>query len=133
MSLPDGICSGDDPDDEDVDLTHDHLIRKMKYLNVVLNHFWKRWQFEYLLDLRESHRQQHAGRSSDGATTVNTDDIVLLQEDKLHAFWRLARVKQLITGRDGRVRVHILTVPSGDGQTSTFQRPIQRCIHWRRM
>jgi len=92
LSLPDGICCRDDPDDEDIDLTHDHLTRKMKYLNVALNHFWKRWQFEYLLDLRESHQQQHTGRSSDGATTINTSDIVLLQEDKPHSFWRLARV-----------------------------------------
>ena len=34
-------------------------------------------------------------------------------------------MKQLITGRDGRVRAPTLAVPSGDGQTSTFQRPIQ--------
>ena len=34
-------------------------------------------------------------------------------------------MKQLITGRDGRVRAAILAVPSGNGQTSTFQRPIQ--------
>ena len=34
-------------------------------------------------------------------------------------------MKQLITGCDGRVRVAILAVSSGDGQTSTFQRPIQ--------
>ena len=124
LSLPDGICCGDDPDDEDVDLTRDHLTRRMKHLNVVVNHFWKRWQSEYLLGLRESHRQQPAGRSGN-KTTVNVGDVVLLQEDKPRAFWRLARVKQLITGRDGRVRVAILAVPSGDGQTSTFQRPIQ--------
>lgn len=78
LSLPDGICCGDDPDDEDVNLTHDYLTRRMKYLNVVLNHFWKRWQMEYLLELRESHRQQLAGCSSDGATSVKADDIVLL-------------------------------------------------------
>ena len=88
-------------------------------------HFWKRWQLEYLLDLRESHRQQHAGSSGDNGTTINAGDVVLLQEDKPRAFWRLARVKQLITGRDGRVRVAILAVSSGDGQPSIFQRPIQ--------
>lgn len=125
LSLPDGICCGDDPDDEDVTLTHDHLTRRMKYLNVVLNHFWKRWQLEYLLELRESHRHKHASSSSNGATAINTGDVVLLQEDKPRAFWRLARVKRLITGRDGRVRAAILTVPSSDGHTSTFQRPIQ--------
>ena len=34
-------------------------------------------------------------------------------------------MKQLIKGRDGRMRAAILGVSSGDGQTSTFQRPIQ--------
>ena len=51
----------------------------MKYLNMVLNHFWKRWQLEYLLDLRESHHQQYAARNCDDVTTINTGDIVLLQ------------------------------------------------------
>ena len=98
--LPDVICCGDDPDDEDVNLTHDYLTRRMKYLNVVLNHFWKRWQMEYLLELRESHQKQLAGCSSDGATSVKADDIVPLREDKPRAFWRLARAKQLIIGRE---------------------------------
>ena len=88
------------------------------------SHFWKRWQLEYLLDLGESHCQQCAGSSDDDATAINTGD-ALLQEDKLHAFWRLDRVRQLIIGHDGRVRVAILAVPSGDGQTSAFQKPIQ--------
>ena len=34
-------------------------------------------------------------------------------------------MKQLKTGRDGRVRAAILAVSSGDGQPSIFQRPIQ--------
>ena len=80
LSVPDGICCGDDPDGEDVDLTHNYLTRRMKYLSVVLNHFWKQWQLEYLLDLRKSHQQQHIGSHSDGAATINTGDIVLLHE-----------------------------------------------------
>ena len=94
------------------------------YLNVLLNHFQKQWQLGYLLDLRESNRQQCSSSSGDDATTINTGD-VLLQEDNPRAFWRLARVKQLIIGLDGRVRAAILAVSSGDGQTSAFQRPIQ--------
>ena len=124
LSLPDGIGCGDDPDDEDFSLTHDHLTKRLKLLNVVLNHFWKRWQFEYLLELREAHRQQYAGSCNNDTNTIDAGDIVILHEDKPRAFWRLARVKQLITGRDGRVRAAILAVPSGDGQTSTFQRLI---------
>lgn len=131
LSLPNGICCRDtwNQDDEDVDLTRDHLTRRMKlvhvYRNAVLNHFWKRWQAEYLLDLRDSHRQQCAGRRGNGAIKASIRDVVLLQEDKPLALWRLASVKQLITGSDGRVRAAILAVPSGHGQTSIFQRPIQ--------
>ena len=72
-----------------------------------------------MLDLRESNRQQCSSSSGDHATTINTGD-VLLQEHNPRAFWRLARVKQLIIGLDGRVRVAILAVSSGDGQTSAF-------------
>ena len=123
LSLPDGLYCGDNIHDEDVDFSRDHLTKRMKYLNVVLDHFWKRWQQEYLLELRESHRHYKDIRG--GTTTINTDDIVLLQEEKPRAFRKLAKVKQLITGRDGKVRAAILTVPSATGQTSTFQRPIQ--------
>lgn len=68
--------------------------------------------------ISESHRQQHASSGGDDGTTINAHDVVLLQEDKPRAFWRLARVKQLITGCDGRVRAAILAVSSGtEGKT----------------
>ena len=78
-------------------------------------------QQEYLLELRKSHC--HQADTHGGPATINTDDIVLLQEEKPRAFWKLARVKQLITGRNGKVRAAILMVPSANEQTSTFQRP----------
>ena len=93
----------------------------MRHLNVVLNHFWKRWKSDYLLSLRETHRQ-HSTNSN--APEIKTGDVIL-QEDKPRALWRLARVKELITGRDGKVRAAILTVPSKDGETITLQRPVQ--------
>ena len=122
LSLPDGYGCGDDLEDEDFDTSHDHLTKRMKHLNVVLNHFWKQWRSEYLLGLRETHRQCSTNSS---VAPVNTGDVVILQEDKPRALWRLARVKQLITGRDGKVRAAILTVPSKDGLTITLQRPVQ--------
>ena len=41
LSLPDGYSCGDDLEDEDFDTSHDHLTKRMKHLNVVLNHFGK--------------------------------------------------------------------------------------------
>ena len=35
-------------------LTTEHLDRRMKHLtNGLLNHFWRRWRNEYLLELRD--------------------------------------------------------------------------------
>ena len=122
LSLPDSLCCGQDMEDDDVELTHDHLTKRMRHLNVVLNQFWKRWSQEYLLELRESHRHQ-AGTSD--PVTVAVGDIVLVHEDKPRAFWKLARVKELIRGRDGKIRGACLAVSSAKGNTTTLQRPIQ--------
>ena len=43
MSIPDGISSDQDWDD-DIQITNPELSRRMKHLNSVLNHFWKRWE-----------------------------------------------------------------------------------------
>lgn len=76
--------------------------RRVKHLNNVLNHFWRRWRQDYLLELRECHRYS---RGKESAATVNVGDIVLLYDDALQrTFWKLARVLELITGRDGKTR-----------------------------
>ena len=122
LSLPDSLCYGHDMEDDEVELTQDLLTKRMRHLNVVLNQFWKRWSREYLLELRESHRHQ-AG--TDGPVAVAAGDVVLVQEDKPRAFWKLAQVKELISGRDGKVRGAILAVSSEKGRTTILQRPIQ--------
>ena len=109
-------------EDDEVELTQDLLTKRMRHLNVVLNQFWKRWSREYLLELRESHRHQ-AG--TDGPVAVAAGDVVLVQEDKPQAFWKLAQVKELISGRDGKLRGAILAVSSEKGRTTILQRPIQ--------
>ena len=45
-------------------------------------------------------------------------------DDKPRALWKLARVTDLITGRDGHTRGAILRVPSGGH--GVLQRPLQR-------
>jgi hypothetical protein len=121
LSLPDGL-SEEDVDDEEFTLTDAGLNRRLKYLNAVLNQFWKRWRGEYLLELRDSHRH-HGGRSD--AAPPSVGDIVLVgEEGKPRGLWKLARVSKLITGRDGHPRGAVLHVPSG-GNDGVLQRPIQ--------
>ena len=57
---------------------------------------------EYLLELRDSHR--HTGMTSN-AMPVGVGDIVLVyDEGHPRGFWKLARIKSLVIGKDGRAR-----------------------------
>jgi hypothetical protein len=56
LSLPDNLTYFE-PEDENFEVTDESLQRRAKHLNSVLNHFWKRWSKEYLLELRDAHRQ----------------------------------------------------------------------------
>lgn len=123
LSVPDSLLYQGEDDDDDVTVTHEQLNKQMRHLNVVLNQFWKRWQREYLLELREAHRYTS---SNSGASAVSIGDIVLVHDDKPRGFWRLARIKNVITGKDGQIRGAILRVSSEKGHSTTLQRPLQR-------
>ena len=122
MSLPDGPCNRDNEDD--INVGPDDLTRRMVYLNNVLDHFWKRWSHEYLLELRNSHRQTHSTTDFD---TISIGDIVSVQdENHPRGFWKTAKVEDLMTGRDGRIRAASVRVCSSKGRPTIIQRPIQR-------
>ena len=61
--------------------------------------FWKRWEKEYLLDLRNFHEVSQPNTRSG---KFRAGDIVLLQEDRRpRHMWKKARVQELKVGRDG--------------------------------
>ena len=123
LSLPDDLSYCEDGD-ENFETTTEPLQRSVKHLNTVINHFWRRWSKEYLLELRESHRCRLTNKE---APSVKTGDVVLIHdEDKPRGLWRLARVQRLLAGRDGEVRGAVLHVPNRNGRPSTLQCPVQR-------
>ena len=77
--------------------------KRVRHLASVLNHFWRRWTKDYLLELREAHRQrQHAGAAT---ADVKPGDIVLIHDqDQPRGFWKMGQVESLIVGRDGLVQ-----------------------------
>ena len=120
LSLPEHLTYCRPLNDE---ITPAQVARRVKHLNNVLNHFWRRWRQEYLLELREHHRYS---RGKESASTVEIGDIVLLHDDALpRSFWKLARVLELITGQDGKTRGAVVKVPSKRGGTTTLRRPLQ--------
>ena len=61
--------------------------------------FWKRWEKEYLLHLRNFHEVSQPNKRSG---KVRVGDIVLLQEDRRpRHMWKKARVEELKVGIDG--------------------------------
>ncbi|XP_075990363.1 uncharacterized protein LOC142986014 [Anticarsia gemmatalis] len=73
---------------------------RYKRLETIRQHFWQRWQKEYLSEL-----QQRTKWRKDNAK-LNVGDMVLLAEDNTPPLsWRLGRVLRLFPGPDGAARV----------------------------
>ncbi|CAG7832497.1 unnamed protein product, partial [Allacma fusca] len=76
------------------------LNRRLKYLSRLLDHFRSRFRAEYLSTL--VHRFETKGFRG----SMKIGDIVLLEQDnKKRINWPLARVSELLPGKDGIVRV----------------------------
>ena len=96
------------------------LSRRMRYLQTISEHYWKRFKEEYLVELREQHIQ-----GSDHTRTVELGEIVVIQGQKKRNFWRLGKVISLINGKDDKVRAVVLK--TFDGKKNRYiRRPIEK-------
>ena len=95
--------------------------KRFWYLVKQLNHFASGWKSEYLVDLREFHRNR-----STGEVRIQEGDIVLIKEDNLKRNqWKMGLVKKFIQGKDGVVRRAKVRI-SSKGKEETLNRPLQR-------
>ena len=118
MDFPDHLCR----EPEKFESTRDVLSKRARYLQEKVTHFWNRWHREYLTELRESHRYHH-GKTNPDPVTVG--EIVLIREDGTpRGFWKMGKVKELITGLDGRPRGAVLKV-AGEGRCPTLKRSLR--------
>ena len=125
-NLPDNLDYLCDPTDEKFELDSSQLSKRLKHLNGVMTHFWKRWRREYLAELRESHR--YLLDKSQGKPKVVNGDIVLVHDEALpRGFWKLGRIQSVIVGVDGQARAATVKLMSKNGRsTLTLNRPLQR-------
>ena len=111
----------EEPREED-DETETSYRRRYKYINETLQHFWKRWQREYLKNLRESHdcNAQAIGKAP------KVGDVVTVYEEGVKGNgWKMAVVESLIVGKDKEVRganVRVIT----KGKAVRLSRPVQK-------
>ena len=88
--------------------THDSLTKRSKHQQKLPNHITKQWRRNYLLSLRECHLVKSRSQNK---KVISIGDVVLLRDDCAKCvFWRLAIVKELLTGRDSQVRAAAVKV-----------------------
>ena len=86
-------------------------MRKVKNEEDVIDHFWKRWHREYLVDLRE-HQKLHKQRA---CPDITEGDVVLVGEDGAKRnTWRLGRIEEIIRGQDLVIRGANVLTAKGD-------------------
>ena len=124
LSLPENLSYQRETEDSDFQMSADDLLRRVKHLNNTLNQFWRSWRHEYLIELREAHR--HTSSMATG-TQIAVGDLVMVQvhnEKQPRGFWKMAKVENLIVGKDEKTRGATLRVSSRSGKSTMLQRPI---------
>ena len=103
LGMPDPTITPDE-DSYDPRVSSTDLTRRMKHLSKTLADIWRRWRTEYLLELREGHHYYPPPKGTDNP--ISTGDVVLVHDENLpRGLWRLGRIKELLPGADGNVRV----------------------------
>ena len=112
MSLPDSDKS-DSPDYE-IDVQPRDLSRRMQHLSNILNHFWKRWRNEYLIELGNAHRRQS---QNDTNSAISIGDVVIVREENQpRGKWRVEKIIDLIAGADSCIKGAVVEVRSKGGK-----------------
>ena len=126
LSLPDNLDSVCDLNDSEFMIDSNQVNNRVKHLNQVLNHFWKRWRTEYLNNLREVHAHISKRHPTDNKPQISVGEIVIIKDDhQPRGLWKLGIVQELMEGRDGQTRAAVVKVASRDQQHMILKKPVQ--------
>ena len=126
LSLSDHLDHMCPLDDDDFAQDQDHVNSRVKQLNNVLNHFWKRWHVEYMSDLREVHASSARRSQGNQKSHITTGEVVVIKDEHLpRGQWKLGVVQESMVGKDGQVRAATIRLASRCGQHSILSRPVQ--------
>ncbi|XP_057290228.1 uncharacterized protein LOC130612911 [Hydractinia symbiolongicarpus] len=99
------------------------LTVRAKYIKTVLDHFWKRWLNEYVVDLCEFHKQKKKKLQSSYEIKVN--DVVLIHDD-VRAKWKIGRVRKLLKSKDARIRAAKVLVATNNNRKTIITRTLNK-------
>ena len=105
----------DDMNDVEFELkmnTSSALLEAWKRGQRHLNQFWKVWRDQYLQSLRERTQVHHRKPRVHIHRTPQTGEAVLLKDNVPRGSWKLARIVELISSKDGKVRSARVMLPT---------------------
>ena len=118
LSLPDRYRENPEDEDFEFDLSTDDLNKRVRYLNNVIDHFWRRWRNEYLAELRNARKSLAKSVEKSRRESV---------ENHPRSYWRTGRISDLVssTVTDGQSRGAVVQVTNKKGRVTTLRRPLQ--------
>jgi hypothetical protein len=91
----------------------DKLIDYCKKGQKYLQHFWKLWQEEYLLSLREKSQRFLKQPRCSFAKKPAVGDVVLVHDNTPKGTWKIAKLTEVIISFDGCIRTARVTTSNG--------------------
>ena len=77
-----------------------------------VDNFWKLWRDDYLSSLRERSQTNLKGPRTHSQFITNAGDVILIKDDLPRGSWRMGRIQDLITSRNGQIRSGKILLPS---------------------
>lgn len=105
----------DDTDDDDYKpemTTAERIIATWKKGLKHLDSFWRIWREDYLLNLRERSQQNLKESRTQSPISPNIGDVILIKDDLPRGMWKIGRIHELVTSRDGQTRSAKIKLPS---------------------
>ena len=113
--IPDALPSHE-PKDPDFVLKHssdEALLQTWTHCQEHLKYFRRIWTDDYLLSLREKHRNPNLPKKPRRVhPQIEVNDVVLIHDSLPRGSWRLGMVNEMITSKDGQIRSAKVTLPS---------------------
>ena len=107
------------------EIANNKVARRVSYLRTLKEHFWLRWKNEYLLELRNAHRQKTKRQKGN---CIKVGDVAVIHEENVRRVkWKLGRIEKLIEGKDGAIRGAVVRkLTDKGGKCTEIRRPIQK-------